>query len=54
MLTIENNVLVKCDENATEVVIPADITEIESTAFKVLPLPRDCGNSWQISRIPLL
>lgn len=34
MLTIENNVLVKCDENATEVVIPADITEIESTAFK--------------------
>lgn len=34
MLTIENNVLVKCDENATEVVIPADITEIESNAFK--------------------
>lgn len=23
MLTIENDVLVKCDENATEVVIPA-------------------------------
>lgn len=34
MLTIENNLLVKCDENATEVVIPADITEIESNAFK--------------------
>lgn len=34
MLTIENGVLVKCDENATEVVIPADITEIESNAFK--------------------
>ncbi|MCR4741807.1 MAG: leucine-rich repeat domain-containing protein [Treponema sp.] len=34
MLTIENNILVKCDENATEVVIPADITKIESTAFK--------------------
>lgn len=47
MLTIENNVLVKCDENATEVVIPADITEIESTAFKeckslkILRFPKD-------------
>ena len=28
MLTIENGVLIKCDENATEVVIPADISEI--------------------------
>lgn len=34
MLTIENGVLVKCDENATEVVISADITKIKSTAFK--------------------
>ena len=34
MLTIENNVLVKCDENATEVVIPADVTEIEADAFE--------------------
>ena len=47
MLTIENNVLVKCDENATEVVIPADITEIESDAFegckalKTLRFPKD-------------
>ena len=47
MLTIENNVLVKCDENATEVVIPADVTEIEADAFegckalKTLRFPKD-------------
>ena len=47
MLTIENGVLVKCDENATEVVIPADVTEIESDAFegckalKTLRFPKD-------------
>ena len=34
MLTIENNVLVKCDENATEVVIPEGVTEIKYNAFK--------------------
>ena len=34
MLTIENNVLVKCDENATEVVIPEGVTEINWGAFK--------------------
>ena len=38
MLTIENNVLVKCDENATEVVIPEGVTEINWGAFK------DCSN----------
>ena len=47
MLTIENGVLVKCDENATEVVIPADVTEIEADAFegckalKTLRFPKD-------------
>lgn len=34
MLTIENNVLVKCDENATEVVIPEGVTEINWGAFE--------------------
>ena len=47
MLTIENGVLIKCDENATEVVIPADIEEIKTNAFegckslKVLRFPKD-------------
>ena len=47
MLTIENGVLVKCDENATEVVIPADIREFAKSAFegckalKVLRFPKD-------------
>lgn len=55
MLTIENNVLVKCDENATEVVIPADITEIESDAFegckalKTLRFPKDFDFGWLLS-----
>ena len=34
MLTIENGVLIKCDENAIEVVIPADIEEIKTNAFE--------------------
>lgn len=34
MLTIENDVLVKCDENATEVVIPADVKQIKKNAFE--------------------
>ena len=47
MLTIENGVLIKCDENAIEVVIPADIEEIKTNAFegckslKVLRFPKD-------------
>ena len=47
MLTIENGVLVKCDENATEVVIPADIREFAKSAFegckalKTLRFPKD-------------
>ena len=47
MLTIENGVLVKCDENATEVVIPADIREFSKSAFegckalKTLRFPKD-------------
>ena len=47
MLTIENGVLIKCDENATEVVIPADIREFAKSAFegckalKVLRFPKD-------------
>lgn len=47
MLTIENDVLVKCDENATEVVIPADVKQIKKNAFegckslKVLRFPKD-------------
>ncbi len=47
MLTIENGVLVKCDENATEVVIPADVKQIKKNAFesckalKTLRFPKD-------------
>lgn len=47
MLTIENDVLVKCDENATEVVIPADVKQIKKNAFegckalKTLRFPKD-------------
>ena len=47
MLTIENGVLIKCDENATEVVIPADTREFAKSAFegckalKVLRFPKD-------------
>lgn len=52
MLTIENGVLVKCDENATEVVIPEGVTEIESDAFegckalKTLRFPKDFDFGW--------
>ena len=34
MLTIENGVLIKCDENATEVVIPGDIRDFAKSAFE--------------------
>lgn len=33
MLTIENDILIKCDENATEVVIPDSVKRIEDKAF---------------------
>ena len=55
MLTIENNVLVKCDENATEVVIPEGVTEIKYNAFKgckslkTLRFPKNFGFGWLYS-----
>lgn len=37
-LTIENNVVVKCDKEATEVVVPDGVTKISSSSFY------DCKN----------